>query len=245
MTCEERFFPEMRFGGFNQLDGTIEFYLRVNALLTPNSVTLDVGCGRGNYHHDPVTTRKNLRTLKGRVARALGMDIDPSAAQNPAIDAFLLLESPAAPWPVDDSSIDLIVADWTLEHIANPDWFFSEAKRALKEKGLLCLRTTNAWGYVALAARILPAALHHPLIFWSQKTRKEKDIFPTVYRCNSFPALRKMLISHQFSGVVFSPAGTPGYLNFSCAAYLAGLLCEYFTPPWFRNTLFVFAQKQA
>ncbi|GAB4483416.1 MAG: class I SAM-dependent methyltransferase [Anaerolineales bacterium] len=244
MSCETRFFPETKFGGFSQVDSTIGFYLRVNALLTPQSVSLDVGCGRGNYHNDPVQTRRNLRTLKGRVARAIGLDIDPSAAQNPAIDEFLLLESPASPWPLPDESVDLIVSDWTLEHVTEPDFFFREARRVLRTEGFLCLRTTNAWGYVALAARLLPERFHHRLLSWAQKTRQEKDIFPTVYRCNTFPAMRKMLARHHFFGVVFSPSGAPGYLNFSCLAYFLGLMLERLAPPPFRNTIFVFAQKQ-
>lgn len=40
-----RFYPEARFGGFSDIDGTMAFYLRVNALLGCDSVVLDFGCG--------------------------------------------------------------------------------------------------------------------------------------------------------------------------------------------------------
>lgn len=40
-------FPEIRAGGFTSLDGTIEFYTRVNALLTADMTVLDFGEGAG------------------------------------------------------------------------------------------------------------------------------------------------------------------------------------------------------
>jgi hypothetical protein len=54
MPYKSRFFPETRFGGFTYVDGTVNFFTRVNALLEPGSVVLDVGCGRGGYVADPV-----------------------------------------------------------------------------------------------------------------------------------------------------------------------------------------------
>ena len=35
MTPRERFYPESRFGGFTDIDGTIAFYTRVHSQLTP------------------------------------------------------------------------------------------------------------------------------------------------------------------------------------------------------------------
>ncbi len=43
----ERFYPESRFGGFSDLDGTVAFYGRIQALLAAGMTVLDVGCGRG------------------------------------------------------------------------------------------------------------------------------------------------------------------------------------------------------
>ena len=38
-------FPEVGAGGFTSLDGTIEFYTRINALLMPGMTVLDFGGG--------------------------------------------------------------------------------------------------------------------------------------------------------------------------------------------------------
>lgn len=43
----ERLFPEVSAGGFTRMDGTVEFYTRVNALLRPDMTVLDFGAGRG------------------------------------------------------------------------------------------------------------------------------------------------------------------------------------------------------
>jgi len=242
-SCQKKFYPEIQFGGFSHLDGTIQFYLRVNALLNPQFVVLDVGCGRGEYCNDPVEIRKSLRILRGKASRVIGLDVDSVATENPAIDEFRLLESPSSPWPLDDESVDMIISDWTLEHVANPDIFFSEARRVLKEGGYLCIRTTNAWGYVAFIARTIPEAFHNRLIRWAQKVRKEEDIFPTIYRCNTIPKIKHILKKHCFAGVVFSPIGAPAYLNFSCIVYFFGMPYERFSPQWLRHTILVFAQK--
>ena len=53
-TYRQIYYPESRFGGFTHVDATINFYSRVHELLTPSSIILDVGCGRGWYAEDPV-----------------------------------------------------------------------------------------------------------------------------------------------------------------------------------------------
>ena len=41
-----KFYPEAAVGGFSQVDGVIEFYTRVNALVDAESRVLDFGAGR-------------------------------------------------------------------------------------------------------------------------------------------------------------------------------------------------------
>lgn len=62
----ERFYPESRFGGFSDLDGTVAFYGRIQALLDAGMTVLDVGCGRGaGLMEDPVAYRRRLHDLRG------------------------------------------------------------------------------------------------------------------------------------------------------------------------------------
>jgi len=243
LNCKEKIFPETKFGGFETNDGTIAFYLRVNAIIKPSDIILDYGCGRGEYQDDQIDIRRNVRILKGKVQRVIGLDLDANAANNPFIDEFRLLSSLSASWPVNDHSIDLILADWTLEHVPNPDHFFSEACRVLKPGGYFCARTTNAWGYVALAAMMIPDKYHKNIVQNAQKIRKEEDIFPTHYACNSVPFLRRKLKQYGFDGVVSGFSGLPAYLNFSCFLYYIGYLYERFAPHFLRHTLLIYAKK--
>ena len=183
----ESFYPEAQFGGFSYVDGTIRFYLRVNAIVEPTSVVLDVGCGRGSHHEDPVSFRRNLQVLQGKCHRVIGIDVDPDAATNPLVDEFRLIAGHK--WPVDDASVDLCVSDFVLEHVPDPEAFFHEAARVLKVGGCLCLRTPNAWGYESLIARVLPERWHIPVLRKVQASRSELDVFsqalPLQYRGTS------------------------------------------------------------
>ena len=53
-------------------------------------------------------------------------------------------------WPVDDSSIDLVISTETLEHVPDPDLFLREARRVLNQDGcvLLTVPFSARWHYV-------------------------------------------------------------------------------------------------
>jgi SAM-dependent methyltransferase len=152
-----RLFPEVQAGGFTRLDGTIEFYSRVNALALKDSVVLDYGAGRGRFFEDPVTYRRDLRLLKGNVARVIGVDVDPVVRLNPAVDdAYCIAQDGRI--PVKDGTVDLIVSDFTFEHVERPRAVADELTRVLKPGGWIAVRTPNKYGYVALGARLVPVS---------------------------------------------------------------------------------------
>ncbi len=150
----EIFYPESRFAGFTQVDGTIAFYSRVQALATPETVLVDFGCGRGAYAGDPIVFRRDLRVFKGKVRRVIGLDAGPAGVENPFLDEFHCLTEPR--WPLADASANLVLCDNVLEHLPEPRTFFDEARRVLVPGGVVCIRTPNRWNYIALIARLLP-----------------------------------------------------------------------------------------
>jgi len=137
MTIKGKMYPEARFGGFTDLD---------------------VGCERGSYNEDMVPLRRNLRILKGKVAKVIGIDVDKDAHDNPFLDEFYQIQNDS--WPVESNSIDLIVCDNVLEHMQNPDMIFLEIRRVLKNDGYLYIRTPNRWSYIVLAATLIPNKYH-------------------------------------------------------------------------------------
>ena len=88
---KEIFYPESKFGGFTDIDGTIVFYQRVNSLLEKHFVLLDVGCGRGAYGEDTILIKKNLRIFKTKVKKVIGIDIDKAAEKNPFLDELMVI----------------------------------------------------------------------------------------------------------------------------------------------------------
>jgi SAM-dependent methyltransferase len=237
------FYPEARFGGFSDIDGTIAFYARVNALLTPTATVVDYGCGRGAYGNDPLPFRRSLRILSGKAGRVIGLDVDPNAAQNPFVDEFHPLDGGC--WPLPDGCAHLVLCDNVLEHLPQPDDFFREAARVLAPGGTLCLRTPNAWGYVALMSRLIPNQAHGRVVARVKPGSQAQDIFPTLYHCNSLPAIRRMLERYNLQGIVYGYAGEPAYMAFSRLAYALGVLHQRLAPGFLRSAIFAFARKSS
>jgi len=237
-----RFYPESKYGGFSDVDGTILFYIRVNALLQPSFTLLDFGCGRGAYREDPIEIRKNLRIFKNRIARVIGLDVDQVGSSNPFLDEFRLLQNGV--WPVQDNSIDICVSDSVIEHLAYPQTFFREARRVIRKGGYLCIRTTNSWGYPALISKLLSKQTSRLLLGKIKKDVKDQDIFPTYYRCNTLPRLIRLLKENKFESVVYGFRAEPSYFMFSPILYFVGNIYQRYAPHFFQPVLFVFSQKK-
>lgn len=241
MEYKFRFYPESRFGGFTDIDGSVTFFTRVNALLDPSFTVLDLGCGRGACADDKVPFRRNLRILRGKVSRVIGIDVDPNAAQNPFIDEFRPING--GRWPVEDASIDLIVTDNVVEHVADPAAFFAEARRVLKEGGYICIRTPNRWSYVGMLSRLVPNRHHVRVKQAVQNGAKEEDTFPTVHRCNTTWALRRMMRRNGFDCVVYGYEPEPSYLSFSRFAYWLGVLHQRHAPRFLKPVILAYGRK--
>ncbi|PZV27787.1 MAG: SAM-dependent methyltransferase [Snowella sp.] len=240
MKSQEKFYPESKIGGFTDIDGTIAFFNRINTLLDPSFVVLDLGCGRGSHKEDPIHIRKNLRILKGKVSKVIGIDVDQNAKDNPFLDEFYLIKGNSL--PVESNSIDLIICDYVLEHISNPDKLFSEIYRVLKNGGYLCIRTTNQWSYVAIAATLIPNKYHSKVTSIVQDSRKEEDVFPIVYKCNSIQKITDIMKKNSIEGVVYGYEAEPSYLSFSTIAYSLGVLHQKFAPGFIKPAIFAFGK---
>ena len=174
-----RHFPESQFGGYSDIDQLVVFYTRVRSLLEPSFTVLDIGCGRGK-HAQERTARSSLKILNDHCKTVIGIDVNPAARDNPFVDQFHLIGANSR-WPLPDASVDLAVSDYVLEHVENPDLFFSECHRVIRPGGYLCMRTTNALSYFGVAARVIPDGLHPAIVQQAYvNPRKEEDVFPTV-----------------------------------------------------------------
>jgi SAM-dependent methyltransferase len=136
----------------------------------------------------------------------------------------------------------LILCDNTLEHIEKPERFFSEVCRVLKNGAYLCIRTPNRWSYIALAATLIPNKYHSKVISVVQNGRKDQDLFPTFYKCNSIRKLKTILEKYAFECIVYGYEAEPSYLSFSTIAYYVGVLHQRFAPRFMRPVIFAFGK---
>ena len=242
MKFKSLYYPESRFGGFSNVDGTVAFYNRVNALVQPSSVVVDVGCGRGAYVEDPVPYRLQLRILKGKCQKVIGIDVDPKGKENPYIDEFRLIEGNR--WPVESEAADVCIADNVLEHVQDVEGFFSQCRQVLKPGGYLCIRTPNLLSYFGVVARLVPNRGHVPVLKRVKDRVIEQDVFPTVYHCNTIPAIRRRMNQYGFDYAVYGYEAEPSYLSFSRLAYSLGVFLQRFTPNLFKVGIHAFGKKK-
>lgn len=239
----KRHYPESKYGGYTDVDGTVAFYTRVRALLTSSSIVVDVGCGRGGMLDESESLPLELMSLRGSCGKVIGVDVDRAGADNKLIDEFRLVESPAL--PLETASADLCICDWVVEHLKEPVSFFDELARVLRPGGYVCLRTLNLFSYVGIASRIIPSAQHERVLAWAQPQRRDVDIFPTVYRCNTRRRLHRALDRSGFDACVYGHNGEPAYFGSSPFLYRLGVWYERHAPRAVAVSLFGFGRRRA
>ncbi len=190
-------------GGYQEYDGTIEFYGRVAALLKPGFTVLDLGAGRGAWFHDDASAyRRAIRDLRPRVARVIGVDVDPVVLTNPATTENHVMRDGRVPLP--DQSVDVVVADYVLEHITDPAAFSAEIARLLRPGGFVCARTPHKYCYVSVAARLVRNRRHSAVLAVVQPGRKAEDVFPTAYRLNTLRDIGRHFSSYESYSYLYS-----------------------------------------
>lgn len=237
--------PETMAGGFPRDNGTLDFYLRISALLRPDMIVLDLGAGRGaRFEEDEDRFPHNLPRLQGRVAKLVGADVDPVVTSNTYLDEAHVIQ-PGAPLPFADLSFDLVFSDWVLEHVEDPQRFAAEIARVLKPGGWFCARTPSRWGYIALAARLLPRRLHGGVLHRVQSARKDEDMFPKFYRLNTLGAIASAFPAPLFRNASYTHNPTPSYHGNRRVLFRLIELFQNLPIRALDTTLHVFLQKTA
>lgn len=237
-------FPEVGAGGFTSLDGTVEFYGRINALLQPAMTVLDFGAGRGaGLQDDPSSFRKALRTIKGKVAKVVACDVDEAVLGNPGADEAIVIQ-PDTPLPFANGTFDLIVSDFVFEHIADPAFVSGELRRILKPGGWICARTPNKYCLISLLTRLIHNSKHSRILRQVQPERHETDIFPTVFKLNSKRAIATWFTPVAFDNFTCRYEAEPSYFFNNRAVFALMLLINRLSPSVMKSGLFVFLRKK-
>lgn len=233
---------ERMIGGFSPNDGTIEFYGRINSILSPDMTVLDLGAGRAEWFEDgKCEYKRQLQLLKGKVKEVIATDVAPAVLSNRACDRSILMSENKICLP--DSSVDIVIADWVLEHIKAPMEFKSEVDRVLKPGGYFFARTPHGASYLSIAARLVPNRLHSIVLKKIQPDRKAQDVFPTFYRLNSLNSVRSVFFNYFDYSYIFRP--NPAYFFGSRFVYKLQSLVHRLLPAFFYGFLYVCLQKEA
>lgn len=240
-------FPEMAAGGYSRLDGNVAFYGRIQALmgeLAPGALIVDFGAGRGRSAEDPVAYRRKLQELRGPGRTVIGVDVDPVVVDNPLIDEGRHIP-PGGMLPLDSASVDLIVSDFTFEHVDDADAAAAELRRVLKPGGWICARTPNRWGYIAIGARLVPNRLHVRALRRLQPAKRDIDTFATRYRMNTRKDLERLFPAPAFSLYAYTTDYEPHLYAGGSRVLSAGLRSLRLLPPQLRSMWVIFARAEA
>ena len=250
MSLRELFYPGSETLGVSPIDGSVEFYTTVNAIMPANSTVLDFGAGRGDHIERLDPWRRELFLLQPKCVTRVGCDVDPVVTSNPSVsEAHLLTPEDDYRIPLNDGSVDVVLADWVIEHLEEPATTFREIHRVLAGGGWFCARTGNLFHYsYAVARAIGNTRLADKLLAVAQPGRAERDVFPKVLRANTRRSLRLLLRQAGFERILIRMwEPEPAYLNFHPAAFILGALYERGARAGIlpRATLLSFAQKRA
>lgn len=151
---------------------------------------LDAGCGRASP----------LRQFRARIARFVGADIHPPLpGALPHLDEFAIVDLCADAAAFPPASFDVILSNFTVEHLADPAAAFRHLRGWLRPGGRLVITTVNRRHPFVGAYLALPAAPRGAL----QRLVKasEADAHPIVGACNDVPSLRAALGAAGFEEV--------------------------------------------
>ena len=237
-------YPEINISGYTSVDGTVEFYSRINSLLNESMSVLDFGAGRAAWHEDDGSHyRKKIRTIKGKVQKVVGCDVDEAILNNNSVDEKVLIKIPE-PLPFENESFDVIISDYTFEHVSNPNEIAREFHRILKKGGWICARTPNKYSYVSILTRVIKNSHHAKLLKKVQPERKEIDIFPTTFELNTLNDIFKYFPHDIFDDFTYRYEAEPAYYFNNKFLFSIMLTLNKYLPSIMKSNLFIFLRKK-
>lgn len=240
----ERAYREIGAGGFSRVDGTIEFYTRVNALAGADMIVLDIGAGRGAQLLNAASPyRARLQSLRGRVQRLVAVDVDEAVKSNPFVDEAHVIAA-GEPLPFADSTFDLAYADWVLEHVQDPGAFAKEVHRVLKSGGWFCARTPNRWGITGLGSNLVPNRMHSRLLRTLQPSREVQDVFPTAYKLNTRRSIRHYFPAGKWDDFSYFYNSEPPYVQRSRLLIAAADAYQRLVPAALATNIHIFLRRK-
>jgi SAM-dependent methyltransferase len=245
-------YPGLYSRGYSIVDGTAQFYQMVSPHVRDGCTLLDLGAGRGATLKQLPHDIQQMALFSPRLIRRIGVDVDPAVKENPFLaESHLIDPTDGYQLPLSDGAVDVVLADWVVEHLKTPEVVLAEIRRVLKPGGIFALRTVNRWHYVAIGASIFESrfmrSISRGLLRVLQRERQEHDVFPKFYRSNTPRRIKSVAdASGRWSLMIRTIEAEPSYMmgNLPCA--LAGVAYER-TSRWLplpKSTIVAILKKE-
>lgn len=193
---------------------SMHIYKDIIKSYVPDKTVLAVGCGYNDFLKDAFSLASNT----------YGVDPDAEAlAKNTFIENKLV--GFAESLPLADASVDVITAEWVLEHIQDEHKVLKEFRRVLKPGGVVIFLTPNKWNYNAFLIRLIPNKLH-PFFTKLLYNRLTEDTYPTTYKLNSPSKIEKLFRQNGFKKEKLIFNGDPSYISFGPLTFSVAVLLE-------------------
>ena len=184
------------------------FEREVERYVQPEHTLLDAGCGR---------TAPVLAKFRGKARRLVGVDL---VEFDPSMQGLELHHTDLGNIPLNDNSVDVMIARSVMEHVTDPASVYAEIHRVLKPGGHFIFLTANLWDYASIIAKLIPNRFH-PWIVARTEGRDEKDTFPIAYRTNTRRAIGEWAERAGYEIVSFRYLGQyPSYFMFNGFLFL-------------------------
>lgn len=161
-------------------DDLHRYKARLAELVTPGMRILHAGCG---------WDKQGVSRPYSSSCKVIGIDLDPRVASMFHSEFHL---GSLSKMSFDTDSFDLAFCEYVVEHLQDPPAAFREMQRILKPGGRILVLTPNLYSYKVIAAACTPHRFH----VWMGRIRfgdgQEADMYPTLYRCNTERAFRRV-----------------------------------------------------
>lgn len=161
------------------VDGTTEFHSLCKRLVNIGSDILEIGAGPAN------ATSKCL----AEIGPTTGVDVSEEVLSNHALSAAVVYDG--FDLPFSDSSFDVCVSNYVLEHVSNPALHLTQVQRVLRSGGIYILRTPNLFHYVSVGACLIPNSLHSIANSLRSLPSEAHEPYPTYHRCNTVGTMKQ------------------------------------------------------
>ena len=200
----------LRFGHLTPADW---YEALLDAIVTSETVWLDVGCGRDLSPGNEVTARR----LADRCRKLVGIDPSDNIDDNLFVHERLKIPIEAHP---PGPKYNLITLRMVAEHVESPVDVAKKLSSLLLPGGRIVVYTVGRYSPSVIVAASTPLWMHHAVkrVLWRTE---ERDTFPTVYRMNTRSALRRLFCDEGLSEEMFAYLG-------DCRATARFKLLQYF-----------------